>query len=191
MRGWITERNLQDKPAPVVALYHRFTALAEACGPLTMRCGEDRVCSRAAAAAPPVTRGSGACRLARVACSFVAHDLRGAARVRAAVASGQIASASGMRSRGTCHARGQYRLPYHGDVQRRARLHVVTRRAASGHRAVPAPACLADGALLPRAAWSALIRAALRLRARTASVTAPIRATPLNRSVSHSCPPTS
>jgi hypothetical protein len=30
---WTIERHLQDKPGHVVALYHRFIALAEACGP--------------------------------------------------------------------------------------------------------------------------------------------------------------
>ena len=30
---WTVERHLQDKPADVVALYHRFIQLAEACGP--------------------------------------------------------------------------------------------------------------------------------------------------------------
>jgi Domain of unknown function (DUF5655) len=30
---WTIERHLQDKPAYVVALYHRFIQLAEACGP--------------------------------------------------------------------------------------------------------------------------------------------------------------
>ena len=30
---WTVERHLQDKPAYVVALYHRFIQLAEACGP--------------------------------------------------------------------------------------------------------------------------------------------------------------
>ena len=32
MDDWTVERHLQDKPAHVVALYHRFIALAEACG---------------------------------------------------------------------------------------------------------------------------------------------------------------
>ena len=32
---WTVERHLRDKPAQVVALYHRFIELAEACGPFT------------------------------------------------------------------------------------------------------------------------------------------------------------
>ena len=32
---WTVERHLQHKPAQVVALYHRFIELAEACGPFT------------------------------------------------------------------------------------------------------------------------------------------------------------
>ena len=32
---WTVERHLQDKPVEVVALYHRFIELAEACGPFT------------------------------------------------------------------------------------------------------------------------------------------------------------
>ena len=32
---WTVERHLRDKPAHVVALYHRFIELAEACGPFT------------------------------------------------------------------------------------------------------------------------------------------------------------
>ena len=32
---WTVERHLADKPDQVVALYHRFIELAEACGPFT------------------------------------------------------------------------------------------------------------------------------------------------------------
>ena len=33
---WTVDRHLQDRPAEVVALYRRFIALAEACGPFTL-----------------------------------------------------------------------------------------------------------------------------------------------------------
>ncbi len=32
---WSVQRHLQDKPVQIVALYHRFIELAEACGPFT------------------------------------------------------------------------------------------------------------------------------------------------------------
>lgn len=32
---WTVERHLKDKPAEVIALYHRFIELATACGPFT------------------------------------------------------------------------------------------------------------------------------------------------------------
>lgn len=32
---WTVDRHLQAKPAEVIALYHRFIELAEACGPFT------------------------------------------------------------------------------------------------------------------------------------------------------------
>jgi hypothetical protein len=58
--GWSIERHLDGKPAEVVALYYRFIALAEECGPFTYRVTKTAIMLKGArrgfAGAVPKTR---------------------------------------------------------------------------------------------------------------------------------------
>ena len=70
---WTVERHLEDKAAHVVALYHRFIDLAEACGPFDYAVAKSAVSAHHsgvnAAFLRSPTRGSGARRPTRAACS--------------------------------------------------------------------------------------------------------------------------
>lgn len=50
---WTVERHLSGRPPEIVALYHRFIELADACGPFTYSVAKSAITLKGAAAASP------------------------------------------------------------------------------------------------------------------------------------------